>query len=92
LPSEEAYRRVREVTRACHDRLRDEGVDLSRFTTQHNAADAIDLMRAMGHERWDVYGVSYGTRVALEMMRQAPEALRAAVLDSPYPAAGQCGA
>jgi pimeloyl-ACP methyl ester carboxylesterase len=85
LPSEEAYRRVRDATRACHDRLRDQGIAFSRFTTTQNAADAIDLMRAMGYEQWDVYGVSYGSRVALEMMRQAPQALRAAVLDSPYP-------
>jgi pimeloyl-ACP methyl ester carboxylesterase len=85
LPTEEAYRRVRDATRACHDRLKTEGVDLTRFTTRANAADATDLMRAMGLEQWDLYGVSYGTRVALEMLRAAPQHLRAAVLDSPYP-------
>jgi pimeloyl-ACP methyl ester carboxylesterase len=85
LPDEEAYRQIRDASRACHDRLRDEGIDFGRFTTRMNASDAIDLMRAMGFAQWDVYGVSYGSRVALEMMRQAPDALRAAVLDSPYP-------
>ena len=85
LPSEEAYRRVRDATRRCHDRLLGEGYALDRFTTVRNAADAIDLMLALGYAQWDVYGVSYGTRIALEMMRQAPEALRSAVLDSPYP-------
>jgi pimeloyl-ACP methyl ester carboxylesterase len=85
LPIEESYRRVQAATEACHDRLRGEGVDLARFTTRHNARDAIDLMRAMGFEQWDLYGVSYGSRVALEMMRQAPEHLRAVVLDSVYP-------
>ena len=85
LPSEEAYRRVRNVTRACHDRLRQEGHALGRFTTSRNAADAVDLMHAIGLEQWNVYGVSYGTRVALEMMRVVPDALRAVVLDSPYP-------
>jgi hypothetical protein len=72
LPSEEAYRRVRDVTRACHDRLREEGYALNRFTTTRNAADAVDLMRAIGFQQWNVYGVSYGTRVALEMMRTVP--------------------
>lgn len=85
VSTEEAYRRVRDATRRCHDRLLVEGHDFNRFTTTINARDAIDLMRAMGAERWDVYGVSYGTRVALEMMRLAPQRLRAAVLDSPYP-------
>ncbi|MCB1785005.1 MAG: alpha/beta hydrolase [Gammaproteobacteria bacterium] len=85
LPTEETYRRVRDASRACHDRLRADGVDLHRFTTDLNVRDAIDLMRAMGLEQWDLYGVSYGSRVALEMMRRAPRLLRAAVLDSPYP-------
>ena len=85
LPTEEAYRRVRAASRACHARLKAQGFDLSRFTTRLNAADATDLMRAMGFEQWDLYGVSYGTRVALEMMRATPQYLRATVLDSPYP-------
>ncbi len=85
LPTEEAYRRVREATRACHTRIRASGIDLHRFTTRHNAADAIDLMRALGFEQWNLYGVSYGTRVALQIMREVPGSLRAAVLDSPYP-------
>ncbi|MCP5300146.1 MAG: alpha/beta hydrolase [Chromatiaceae bacterium] len=85
LPTEEAYRRVREATRACHDRLRAEGIDLARFTTRNNAADAIDLMRSMGLAHWNLYGVSYGTRVALEVLRQDSAQVHAAVLDSPYP-------
>ena len=85
LPSEEAYRRMRVATRACHDRLLGEGISLDRLTTRHNAADAADLMRAMGLPRWDVYAVSYGPRVALDMLRIAPQQVRAAVLDSPYP-------
>lgn len=85
LPTEEAYRRVRDATRACHDRIKAAGMDLRRFTTALNAGDAADLMLAMGLDRWDLYGVSYGTRVALEMMRRVPQHLRAVVLDSPYP-------
>lgn len=85
LPSDQAYRRVRDATRACQARLQSAGFDLRRFSTVANAADAIDLMRAMGLTQWDVYGVSYGTRVALQMMRVAPQALRAVVLDSVYP-------
>ncbi len=85
LPTEAAYRRVRDATRACRDRLLTDGVDLGRFTTALNAQDAIDVMRAMGLEQWDLYAVSYGSRVALEMLRRAPQHLRALVLDSVYP-------
>jgi pimeloyl-ACP methyl ester carboxylesterase len=76
---------VRQATRACHDRLLAEGFDLSRFTTRHNAADAADLMRALGLEQWSLYGVSYGTRVAMQLLRDVPQHLSAVVLDSPYP-------
>jgi pimeloyl-ACP methyl ester carboxylesterase len=85
LPTAEAYRRMRDATRTCHDRLRGQGIDLERLTTRANAADATDLMRAMGLQQWNVYAVSYGTRVAFEMLRMVPGAVRAAVLDSPYP-------
>jgi pimeloyl-ACP methyl ester carboxylesterase len=85
LPTEEAYRRVREATRSCHDRIRGDGVDLGRFSTRLNAADATDLMLAMGLDKWNLYGVSYGSRVALEIMRTSPQHLRAVVLDSLYP-------
>lgn len=85
LPTEEAYRRMREATRACHDRLRAVPIDLDRFTTRLNASDATDLMRAMGLAQWDLYAVSYGTRVALEILRRSSDQVRAAVLDSTYP-------
>jgi len=85
LPTEEAYRRVRDATGRCHDRIRGEGIDLRRFSTRMNAADASDLMRTMGFDKWDLYGVSYGSRVALEIMRGSPQHLRAVVLDSLYP-------
>lgn len=85
LPTEETYRRLREATFACHRRLLAEPVSLDRLTTSRNSADAIDLMRASGWPRWDVFGVSYGTRVALDVLRRAPGLVRAAVLDSVYP-------
>jgi pimeloyl-ACP methyl ester carboxylesterase len=43
-------------------------------------------MRAIdGESTWDIYGISYGTRVALELMRLDPGRLHAVVLDSVYP-------
>jgi pimeloyl-ACP methyl ester carboxylesterase len=71
--------------RACHDRLVAEGVDLTAHSTPENAADVADLRLAMGFDEYNVLSVSYGTRVALRLMDQAPEGLRSVVLDSPYP-------
>ncbi len=78
-------RLTRAAGEACQQRLQTEGADFRRFDTKRNAADAIDLMQTLGVERWNLFGVSYGSRIALEMLRQRPEPIRAVVLDSVYP-------
>lgn len=69
----------------CRERLVAEGVDLAAYTTEANADD-VDLVRqALGIERWNLYGVSYGTRLGLEVLRRHPDSVRSAVLDGLYP-------
>lgn len=70
---------------ACADRLKQDPVFHNTSTAAH-AADVIDVMAALGHERWLLYGVSYGSTIALEVLRDAPEGLGGAVLDGVYPA------
>ena len=70
---------------ACFDRFRDDGIDPAWFTTPANADD-IELVReALGAERWNLFGISYGTRLGLEVLRRHPQPVRAAVLDSVLP-------
>lgn len=71
--------------RQCRDRLAAAGVDLAAYTSTNSAADLADLRRAMGFDRWNLYGTSYGARLALTTMRDHPEGLRAVVLDGVYP-------
>ncbi len=68
----------------CHARLSAE-LDLDSFNTPTSADDAEDLRRALGYESWSVYGISYGTRLGLELMRRHGEHVERAVLDSVYP-------
>src|SRR6202022_3350283 len=44
-----------------------------------------DLASAMSLGKINIYGVSYGTRRGLEVMRRPPGLVRAAVLDGVYP-------
>ncbi len=69
----------------CRDRLAAAGVDLSAYNSDAIAADLKDLRQALGIRQWNLYGVSYGTRAALEAMRADPTGIRAVVLDSVYP-------
>ena len=69
----------------CHDDLVAQGHDLSQYNSVTNAADLNDLRLALGYEQINVYGTSYGTRLALEAMRNHPEGIRSAIIDSVYP-------
>ncbi len=69
----------------CGTRLADEGIDVSKFATDDVVQDLDDLRRALGYGPWNVYGISYGTTVALATVRDLPESARTIVLDSTYP-------
>ncbi len=57
--------------------------------TQYNSENAIrdfDAIRAaLGHEKLNIYGGSYGTRAGLVFMRMFPKSLESVVLDSVGP-------
>lgn len=69
----------------CADDLTLAGVDLTAYNSLSNAADIEDLRRVLGYEHVNLYGVSYGTRLAQTVMREFPWAVRSVILDSAYP-------
>ena len=75
-------KRVEALT-ACAADLR-QIADLTAYNTAENAADVNDLRIALGYEQVNLWGGSYGSRLALEVMRSHPEGLRSVVLDAPY--------
>jgi pimeloyl-ACP methyl ester carboxylesterase len=75
------------ATKACHDRLTAAGVDLSAFNTSENAADFADLRQALNLEQWNVYGLSYGTTLALSLLRDHPAGIRSLIIDAVLPPA-----
>ncbi len=63
--------------------------DLADFSTDASAADVKDLAQALGYTQINLWGTSYGTRLALEVMRDYPEIVRSATLDFDPAAAGE---
>jgi len=66
-------------------------LDYRNFSTQKSAQDVRALMAQLEYTDWNILGVSYGTRLALEIAlqeQQAPQRVRlkSMVLDSVYPA------
>jgi pimeloyl-ACP methyl ester carboxylesterase len=57
-----------------------------RFYTTSLAADDLDDVRAaLGYQQLNLYGISYGTRLALTYLRQHPDRTRAVILDGVVP-------
>jgi pimeloyl-ACP methyl ester carboxylesterase len=73
---------------ACRNRLTAQGVDVTDFTTRDNAADAADIIRALGYETYNIWGGSYGSSVALTLLRDHPENIRAAIVTALQPPQG----
>ncbi|MEX2648700.1 MAG: alpha/beta fold hydrolase [Alphaproteobacteria bacterium] len=67
---------------ACVAALHDQGIELDAFTTPHRAADVPALLGALGYESWHLWGVSYGTHLALSVLRDHPEGTRSLILES----------
>lgn len=74
-----------DVLEECADDLTLAGVDLAAYNSLANAADIEDLRRVLGYESVNLYGVSYGTRLAQTVLREYPWGVRSVVLDSAYP-------
>jgi pimeloyl-ACP methyl ester carboxylesterase len=71
--------------RACAAELAARGVDLTRYTTDDYIADLEDVRRALGYPKVNLWGGSYGTRVAQEYLRRHPDVVRSVVLDGVAP-------
>ena len=69
----------------CRAQFEADGVDLADFNTINNAHDVYDLMVALDYPEWNLFGVSYGTRLALNIMRDFPQGVRSVIIDGVYP-------
>lgn len=72
----------------CLRRLRGAN-DLAQYSTSIAMADVEAVRAVLGYARINLWGASYGTRAALEYLRQFPERVRSAVLDGVAPASMQ---
>lgn len=71
---------------ACQDQLSKLPYGDMRFFTTSIAMQDFDAVRqALGAAQWNLVGASYGTRAALEYLRQFPGAVRRSVLDGVAP-------
>lgn len=82
----EAYTRAQMAqAEACFAAAKAERIDLSAYNTIENARDVEALRRALGFDRWNVWGISYGSILGQAYLKQDPAGIRAVVLDAIVP-------
>jgi pimeloyl-ACP methyl ester carboxylesterase len=69
--------------KTCRDNLIKEGVDLSQYNSARSSSDMEALRKALGVRQWNLWGASYGSRLAFSMARYYPSSVRAIVHDGP---------
>jgi pimeloyl-ACP methyl ester carboxylesterase len=68
--------------RACRDKLVAAGVDLSQYNSARIAGDMEALRQALGIRQWNLWGISYGGRLAVISARTYPTSIRSIILDA----------
>ncbi|MFV1987468.1 MAG: alpha/beta fold hydrolase [Gemmatimonadota bacterium] len=69
-----------EAAAACRERWEDEGVDLTGITVIEAAADVRDVVEALGYDRVQIHGGSFGSHWGMAVMRYHPEIVARALL------------
>ena len=83
-PEEKLRLRV-EALLECRKTLTGQGIDLDTYNSASTAADVVDIASAMGYESFNLSGASYGTILALTVMRDFPTNIRSVILDGVLP-------
>jgi pimeloyl-ACP methyl ester carboxylesterase len=73
------------AVRACRARL-EKNANLRMYTTEIAVDDLEDVRQALGYGPINLYGTSYGSRVAQVYMRRHPKSLRAVTMKGIVPA------
>jgi pimeloyl-ACP methyl ester carboxylesterase len=68
----------------CRDSLIRQGIDLSQYNSAQIASDMEALRKALGVKQFNVWGASYGARLAFTMARYYPASVRTLLVDGPY--------
>ena len=74
-----------EQVTTCKTRLETAGIDLDAYRSVQSAMDFVELRKALELAQWNLYGISYGTRLATTIMRENSEGIRSVILDGLFP-------
>ena len=70
----------KERARSCAQSLKEQGIDLAGYNTNESADDLEDLRKALGAQKISLWGISYGTHLALTAIRRHERSIDKAIL------------
>jgi pimeloyl-ACP methyl ester carboxylesterase len=74
---------IAQTLRKYRDLAKKEGINLGDYNTFQNAKDVGALMVSLGYKKYNLFGISYGTRLARTIQDLFPGRINTVVLDSP---------
>lgn len=86
VPHDELRDDYTDALAKCADRVTQrDTIDFADYASASHADDFLDLVRALGYTDVNLYGNSYGTRLAQTIMRDHAESVRSVILSGVYP-------
>ncbi len=76
--------KMKQATIECRDVL-SKNADLTQYTTTIAMADYDEVRAALGYDKINLWGASYGTRSSMEYLRRYPDHVRSVVIDGVAP-------
>jgi pimeloyl-ACP methyl ester carboxylesterase len=73
---------LKSTMQACKQKFERMNIDISAYNTFESAQDIIDIARQLNLKKWNIYGVSYGSTLAIAISQFNPEGLKSIVVDS----------
>lgn len=80
LSPQEEEKQMLELTQLCKVEANEAGIDFSAYNSRENAADHEDLRKHLGYKKWNLFGGSYGSRLALTIMRDFPNSVNTSTI------------
>jgi len=73
---------MKQDIKTCVSKWQDQGIDLDGYNTKQSAQDLVDLTAALGVDKVNLWGISYGTHLAFATAKYHPEIVDNMVLAS----------
>lgn len=82
LSFDESQRLILNCLHECKNALLSKGIDLRQYYTDNVVRDINALRSALGISVWNLYGISYAGKYAIEIASHYPSTVQAMILDS----------